>query len=57
MALTTGVIVIFTLFGDINSLAPIVTMPFLLMYASVDYAYFALAMTYDLQSKREQKLR
>lgn len=57
MSVVAVVIVIFTLLGDINSLAPIVTMPFLMMYATVDYAYFALAQTFDIQNQREQRFR
>ncbi|XP_014285916.1 solute carrier family 12 member 8 isoform X1 [Halyomorpha halys] len=47
----------FILDGDINSLAPIVTMPFLMMYSIIDYAYFALAQTFDIQSQREQRFK
>ncbi|MPD00086.1 Solute carrier family 12 member 8 [Portunus trituberculatus] len=43
--------------GRINTLAPIVTMPFLATYATIDYAYFALAMTADMQRKREARFR
>ncbi|XP_057340185.1 solute carrier family 12 member 8 [Microplitis mediator] len=47
----------FIIIGEINTLAPIVTMPFLLTYACMDYAYFALAQTFDLQHTREQRFR
>ncbi|XP_046742533.1 solute carrier family 12 member 8 isoform X2 [Diprion similis] len=47
----------FIVTGQINTLAPIVTMPFLLTYACMDYAYFALAQTFDLQHMREQRFR
>lgn len=43
--------------GDINTLAPIVTMPFLLTYACIDYSYFALAQTFDIQTRREERFR
>nr|CAI5849063.1 unnamed protein product [Callosobruchus analis] len=45
----------FIFIGEINTLAPIVTMPFLLTYAAIDYAYFALAQTFDIQHQREQR--
>lgn len=41
--------------GEINTLAPIVTMPFLLTWAGLDYAYFVLAQTFDLRHSREQR--
>jgi len=50
-------IIIFILSGDINMLAPIVTMPFLLTWAAMDYAYFALAQTFDIQHQREERFR
>ena len=36
-----------------NSLAPVVTMPFLMTYAAVNYAYFKLVMCMDLQQRRK----
>jgi hypothetical protein len=36
------VTLLFVLVGQINRLAPIVTLPFLLTYAAIDYAHFAL---------------
>lgn len=57
----TGVVatvtIAFIMVGDINTLAPIVTMPFLLTYACIDYSYFALAQTFDIQTKREERFR
>lgn len=54
VAITT---IFFTLIGNINELGPIVTMPFLFTYACIDYAYFALAQTFDIQTKREERFR
>ena len=55
MSIVAGVTILFIMVGDINMLAPIVTMPFLLTYASIDYAYFALAQTFDIQTQREER--
>lgn len=41
---------LFICVGDVNFLAPIVTMPFLITYIAVDYAYFSLAMTADIKA-------
>lgn len=55
MVVVAVVTVTFIIIGDINKLAPIVTMPFLITYASIDYSYFALAQTFDLQHRREMR--
>ncbi|KAH0949988.1 hypothetical protein HN011_009260 [Eciton burchellii] len=57
MLVVAVVTLIFIITGQINTLAPIVTMPFLLTYACLDYAYFALAQTFDLRHTREQRFR
>lgn len=57
MGVVATVTITFIIVGDINTLAPIVTMPFLLTYACIDYSYFALAQTHDIQSKREERFR
>lgn len=57
MAVVAVVTVTFIIMGDINFLAPIVTMPFLLTYACIDYSYFALAQTFDIQEQREERFR
>uniref|UniRef100_UPI00358EE4CA solute carrier family 12 member 8-like isoform X3 n=1 Tax=Myxine glutinosa TaxID=7769 RepID=UPI00358EE4CA len=44
-----AVTVIFIFIGEVDILSPIVTINFLITYATVAYAYFALAMSYDLQ--------
>lgn len=57
MAVVAVITISFIIVGDINFLAPIVTMPFLLTYACIDYSYFALAQTFDIQEKREERFR
>ncbi|XP_049878002.1 solute carrier family 12 member 8 [Pectinophora gossypiella] len=57
MVVVAIVTITFIIIGDINALAPIVTMPFLITYASIDYSYFALAQTFDLQHKREMRFQ
>lgn len=57
MGVVATVTIAFILIGDINTLATIVTMPFLLTYACIDYSYFALAQTFDIQMKREERFR
>lgn len=57
MAVVAVVTVTFIIMGDINFLAPIVTMPFLLTYACIDFSYFALAQTFDIQEQREERFR
>lgn len=57
MSVVATVTIAFIIVGDINFLAPIVTMPFLLTYACIDYSYFALAQTFDIQMKREERFR
>lgn len=51
------VTLIFIWVGQLNTLAPIVTMPFLLTYATIDYAYFALAQSFNIQQVREERFR
>jgi solute carrier family 12 (potassium/chloride transporters), member 8 len=57
MAVVAVTTLSFILVGQINTLAPIVTMPFLLTYAAIDYSYFALAQTHEIQLKRENRFR
>uniref|UniRef100_A0A0R3S2F0 Solute carrier family 12 member 9 n=1 Tax=Elaeophora elaphi TaxID=1147741 RepID=A0A0R3S2F0_9BILA len=42
--------IIFVLLDDLNQLAILSTMPFLITYAFVNYSYVSLAMSYDLQT-------
>ncbi|KAM5153315.1 solute carrier family 12 member 8 [Mantella aurantiaca] len=46
----TGLITMaFVFIGQVNILAPIVTINFMLTYSAVDYSYFSVTMTYNLQ--------
>lgn len=42
--------ILFVIIGDLNQLAILSTMPFLITYAFVNYSYVSLAMSYDLQT-------
>lgn len=42
---------------QVNTLGPIVTMPFMLTYALVDYAYFTLAMSFDKRRARDLRFK
>lgn len=55
LILITLVSLLFIFVGDVNSLAPIVTTSFMMTYAAIDYAYFALAMSYDRHHEQERK--
>ncbi|XP_018496162.1 solute carrier family 12 member 8 [Galendromus occidentalis] len=55
MLLFSAVTLAFVLAGNFNQLAPIVTIPFLITYASVEYAYFNMAVTYKIQKERREK--
>ena len=48
--------IVFVFIGNMNTLGPVVTMPFMITYAAVDYAYFVLAVSYDRVSKRHELL-
>ncbi|KAK2725900.1 solute carrier family 12 member 8-like isoform X2 [Artemia franciscana] len=57
LMVTSIVTLLFIWIGQLNTLAPIVTMPFLLTYAFIDYAYFALAQTFNIQQMREERFK
>ncbi|XP_073408027.1 solute carrier family 12 member 8 isoform X2 [Dendrobates tinctorius] len=49
----TGLLTVaFVFIGQVNILAPIVTINFMLTYSAVDYSYFSVTMSYDLQRSR-----
>ncbi|KRX66835.1 Solute carrier family 12 member 8, partial [Trichinella sp. T9] len=53
--LVTILTLIFIFIGSFNLLAKIATLPYLMMYAFINYSYFSLAMTYDLVQLRQNK--
>lgn len=55
MIVVTLVIVLFILIADLNTLAKISTIPYLITYGFINYSYVSLAMTYDLHQQRTAK--
>ncbi|EMP38346.1 Solute carrier family 12 member 8 [Chelonia mydas] len=47
----------FVFVGQVNILAPIVTINFMLTYIAVDYSYFSVSMSYILQQKPKRTQR
>ena len=45
--------ILFILIGQLNTLATIVTMPFLMTYTAINYSYFALAMSYEIKQQKK----
>ncbi|KAJ8255200.1 hypothetical protein GJAV_G00202200 [Gymnothorax javanicus] len=57
ICLTSLLTMAFLFIGQVNILAPIVTINFMLTYSIIDYSYFCVAMTYDLQMKEQRPLK
>ncbi|XP_055009161.1 solute carrier family 12 member 8 isoform X2 [Boleophthalmus pectinirostris] len=55
ICLTSLLTMAFVLIGQVNILAPIVTINFMLTYSLIDYSFFSVAMTYRLQAKDKNK--
>ena len=53
----SAVTLVFIAIGEMNRLATLATMPFLITYGVIEYAYFVLCMQFDLNQKRLQKFR
>uniref|UniRef100_A0A7N6AIV9 Solute carrier family 12 member 8 n=1 Tax=Anabas testudineus TaxID=64144 RepID=A0A7N6AIV9_ANATE len=53
ICLTSLLTMAFIFIGQVNVLAPIVTINFMLTYSFIDYSYFSVAMTFQLQSKEK----
>ncbi|XP_051875233.1 solute carrier family 12 member 8 isoform X2 [Pristis pectinata] len=45
----------FIFIGQVNVLAPIVSINFMLTYSVVDYSYFSVCMSYDIQQNEKNK--
>ncbi|NXM11949.1 S12A8 protein, partial [Ploceus nigricollis] len=54
ICLTSLITMAFVFIGQVNVLAPIVTISFMLTYIAVDYSYFSLSLSYSIQQKPEE---
>ncbi|CAH2304975.1 solute carrier family 12 member 8 [Pelobates cultripes] len=55
--LTSVLTMAFVFIGQVNVLAPIVTINFMLTYSAVDYSYFSVTMSYNLQYNGKKTMR
>ncbi len=53
----SGLTLFFIGVGEMNRLATLATMPFLITYGVIEYAYFALCMQFDLNQRRLARYR
>nr|XP_046260924.1 solute carrier family 12 member 8 isoform X2 [Scatophagus argus] len=56
ICLTSLLTMAFIFIGQVNVLAPIVSINFMLTYSFIDYSYFSVAMTFQLQTKEKRDL-
>ncbi|GAB0191384.1 solute carrier family 12 member 8 [Grus japonensis] len=54
ICLTSLITMAFVFIGQVNVLAPIVTINFMLTYIAVDYSYFSVSLSYDIQQKPDE---
>ncbi|NXP30895.1 S12A8 protein, partial [Leiothrix lutea] len=54
ICLTSLITMAFVFIGQVNVLAPIVTINFMLTYIAVDYSYFSISLSYNIQQKPEE---
>ncbi|NXD06056.1 S12A8 protein, partial [Nothocercus nigrocapillus] len=54
ICLTSLITMAFVFIGQVNVLAPIVTIIFMLTYIAVDYSYFSVSLTYNILQKPEK---
>ncbi|XP_077176461.1 solute carrier family 12 member 8 isoform X1 [Paroedura picta] len=57
ICLTSLITMAFIFIGQVNILAPIVTINFMLTYIVVDYSYFSVSMSYNLQQNSKRLCR
>ncbi|KAM7407626.1 hypothetical protein PAMA_003383 [Pampus argenteus] len=55
ICLTSMLTMAFVFIGQVNVLAPIVSINFMLTYSFIDYSYFSVAMTFRLQTKENRE--
>ncbi|XP_061225995.1 solute carrier family 12 member 8 isoform X2 [Neopsephotus bourkii] len=54
ICLTSLITMAFVFIGQVNILAPIVTINFMLTYIAVDYSYFSVSLSYNIQQKPDK---
>ncbi|KAM9284049.1 solute carrier family 12 member 8 [Cariama cristata] len=54
ICLTSLITMAFVFIGQVNVLAPIVTIIFMLTYIAVDYSYFSVSLSYNVQQKPDE---
>ncbi|NXH34843.1 S12A8 protein, partial [Myiagra hebetior] len=54
ICLTSLITMAFVFIGQVNVLAPIVTINFMLTYITVDYSYFSISLSYNIQQKPDE---
>ncbi|NXV16478.1 S12A8 protein, partial [Cepphus grylle] len=54
ICLTSLITMAFVFIGQVNVLAPIVTINFMLTYITVDYSYFSISLSYNVQQKPDE---
>lgn len=54
ICLTSLITLAFVFIGQVNVLAPIVTINFMLTYIAVDYSYFSVSMSYNLKQNSKR---
>ncbi|XP_071602698.1 solute carrier family 12 member 8 isoform X1 [Heliangelus exortis] len=54
ICLTSVITMAFVFIGQVNILAPIVTINFMLTYIVIDYSYFSVSLSYNVQQKLDE---